>query len=65
MRGMYRNTEQDNIPLNEVPSNIPPDPHLILFFKERPWSAKEKIGISDEGAKKKKFSSETHYWWAK
>merc|ERR1719458_1663968 len=46
---MYRNTEQDNIPLNE----------------ERPWSAKEKIGISDEGAKRKKFSSETHYWWAK
>ena len=30
---MYRNTEQDNIPLNEVPSNIPPDPHLILFLK--------------------------------
>merc|ERR1712115_653824 len=49
MRAMYRNTEQDNIPLNE----------------ERPWSSKDRIGLSEEGEKRKKFSSETHYWWAK
>jgi len=45
MRAMYRNTEQDNIPLNE----------------ERPWSSKDRIGLSEEGEKRKKFSSETHY----
>ena len=35
------------------------------FTKERPWSSKDRIGLSEEGEKKKKFSSETHYWWAK
>ena len=49
--------------------------HMILFVtfinisfsftKERPWSSKDRIGLSEEGEKKKKFSSETHYWWAK
>ena len=35
------------------------------FTKERPWSSKDRIGLSEEGEKRKKFSSETHYWWAK
>ena len=124
MRAMYRNTEQDNIPLNEVGAIIKSsgfttldtfllmedgftcfltmsflrrpltyDNHPILspiqrkassvlhsyhsilfvtfinicfsFTKERPWSSKDRIGLSEEGEKRKKFSSETHYWWAK
>ena len=67
MRGMYRNTEQDNIPLNEVASIYLTSEYqnISIFAKERPWSSKERIGISEEGAKRKKFSSETHYWWAK
>ena len=54
MRGMYRNTEQDNIPLNEVASIYPYFTKLRLFFKGASMECEREDWDQRGGSKKEK-----------